>query len=56
MSNQINEIVKNTKGLFQIINKLTGNKAKNLMPPGKRAEECAEDFTTFFLEKKINKI
>ena len=54
ISNQINENRKNTKGLFQISNKLTGNKDENPMPSGKTAEELAEDFATFFLEK-INK-
>ena len=40
---------------FQIINRLTGNRAVNGMPPGKTAEELAEDFATFFLEKKSTK-
>ena len=35
---------KRTKGLFKIINKLTGNKVENPMPPGKTAEELAEEF------------
>ena len=34
---------------------LTENKAENPMPTGKTAEELAEDFTTFFLEKKSTK-
>ena len=46
ISNEMNENRKDTKGLFfKIINKLTD----------KTAEELAEDFITFFLEK-INKI
>ena len=55
ISNQINKNRKNSKGLSQIINKLTGNKAENPMPPGKTDKELAEDFTTFFLEKKSTK-
>ena len=51
ISNQIYKNRKNTKGLFQIINKLTGNKAENPMPPDKTAEELTDDFSTFFLEK-----
>ena len=53
MSKQINENRKNTRELFQIINRLTGNKAKGPMPPGKTAEELTEDLATFFLEKII---
>ena len=54
ISNQMNENRENTKGLFQIINKLTGNKAENPMPPSKD-EELDDDFTTFFHEKKSTK-
>ena len=50
ISNQINENRKNTKGLFQIINILTGNKDEN-QATRQTAEELVEDIPTFFLEK-----
>ena len=46
---------RDTKELFHLINKLTGNTLQNPLPPIKTDEELAEDFAKFFLSK-IEKI
>ena len=42
---------KDTKKLFLLVNKLTGNTAQNPLPPNKTDEELNEDFARFFLSK-----
>ena len=46
---------RDTKELFCLVNKLTGNTTLNPLPPNKTHEELAEGFTKFFLSK-IEKI
>ena len=45
----------NTKGLFNLVNRIINPKTENTMPPDKDPEEPAEDLATFFLEE-IEKI
>ena len=44
-----------TKQLFSIVNSITNNKPPNPLPENKSAEEIADDFAEFFIEK-IQKI
>ena len=46
---------RDTKELFCLVNKLTGNTTQNSLPPNKTVEELAEGFVKFFLSK-IEKI
>ena len=46
---------RDTKELFHLVNKITGNTTLNSLPPNKTDEELAEGLTKFFLSK-IEKI
>ena len=55
ISKRVLDCKRDTKELFCLINKLTGNTIKNPLPPNKTDEELADDFAKFFLSK-IEKI
>ena len=51
ISKTVLDCKKDTKELFHLINKLTGNTIYNPLPPYKTDEELAEDIAKFFLSK-----
>ena len=55
ISKRVLDCKKDTKELFCLVNKLTGNTTQNPLPPNKTDEELAEDFAKLFLSK-IEKI
>ena len=55
ISKKVLDCKRDTKELFLLINKLTGNTIHNPLPPNKTDEELTEDFAKFFL-LKIEKI
>ena len=48
---QVKDNRNNTKGLFNLVNRITNCKAENPMPLDKSHEELVEECATFFLEK-----
>ena len=55
VSKRVLDCKKDTKELFSLVNKLTGNTTQNSLPPNKMEEELAENFANFFLSKIENK-
>ena len=55
LSSQVIEAGKDTKKLFRLIDVMTGKNKSNPLPPSRNAEELAEEFATFFINK-IRKI
>ena len=51
ISKRVLDCKKDTKELFCLVNKLTGNTTQNSLPPNKTEEQLAEDFAKFILSK-----
>ena len=51
VSKKVLDTKKDTKELFHLVNRLTGNTTQNPVPPNKTGKELAEDFAEFFLSK-----
>ena len=49
ISKRVLDCKKNTKELFLLVNKLTGNTMQNPLPSKMTDEELAEDFARFFI-------
>ena len=55
LSSQVIEVGKDTQKLFRLIDAMTGKNKSNPLPSSGNAEELADEFTTFFINK-IRKI